>query len=80
MPIAVSSAIAKSDTVTLFTSKDDFDSWLAGITVPDATTSARGVVEKGVAVTNPSGNSATNNQTAIIALLTSLRDAGIIAS
>ena len=80
MPIAVSSAIAKSDAVTLFTSKDDFDSWLAGITVPDATTSARGVVEKGVAVTNPSGNSATNNQTAIIALLTSLRDAGIIAS
>ena len=80
MPIAVSSAIAKSDTVTLFTSKDDFDSWLDGITVPDATTSARGVVEKGVAVTNPSGKSATNNQTAIIALLTSLRDAGIIAS
>ena len=80
MPIAVSSAIAKSDTVTLFTSKDDFDSWLDGITVPDATTSARGVVEKGVAVTNPSGNSATNNQTAIIALLTSLRDAGIISS
>ena len=80
MPIAVSSAIAKSDTVTLFTSKDDFASWLDGITVPDATTSARGVVEKGVAVTNPSGNSATNNQTAIIALLTSLRDAGIIAS
>ena len=80
MPIAVSSAIAKSDTVTLFTSKDDFDSWLDGFTVPDATTSARGVVEKGVAVTNPAGNSATNNQTAIIALLTSLRDAGIIAS
>ena len=80
MPIAVSSAISKSDTVTLFTSKDDFDSWLDGITVPDATTSARGVVEKGAAVTNPSGNNATNNQTAIIALLTSLRNAGIIAT
>ena len=80
MSVAINSSVTKSDKVTLFTSKDDFDSWLDGITVPDATTSASGVVEKGVAVTNPSGNSATNNQTAIIALLTSLRDAGIIAS
>jgi hypothetical protein len=80
MPIAVTSAISKTDTVTLFTSKDDFDSWLAGITVADATTSARGVVLKGVAVTNPSGDSAANNQTAIIALLASLRTAGVITS
>tara|TARA_R110000751_G_C13542872_1_gene455322 strand:- start:55 stop:297 length:243 start_codon:yes stop_codon:yes gene_type:complete len=80
MPIAVTSAIVKTDAVTLFTSKDDFDSWLAGITVADATTSARGVVLKGVAVTNPSGDSAANNQTAIIALLASLRTAGVITA
>jgi hypothetical protein len=80
MSIAVTSAITKTDAVTLFTSKDDFDSWLAGITVSDATTSARGVVLKGVAVTNPSGDSAANNQTAIIALLASLRTAGVITS
>tara|TARA_Y100001963_G_C6457991_1_gene298802 strand:- start:190 stop:432 length:243 start_codon:yes stop_codon:yes gene_type:complete len=80
MSIAINSSVTKSDKVTLFTSKDDFDTWLAGLTVPAATTSAYGSVKQGVAVTNPSGNSATNNQTAIIALLTSLRDAGIIAT
>ena len=80
MSIAVTSSVTKSDKVTLFTSKDDFDTWLAGITVPDATTSAKGVVTMGAAVASPSGNSATNNQTAIIALLVSLRNAGVITT
>ena len=44
MSIAISSSVTKSDKVTLFTSKDDFDTWLAGLSVPDATTSTRGVV------------------------------------
>jgi|TARA_Y100000310_G_scaffold246274_1_gene251506 hypothetical protein len=80
MPIAVSSAISKSDTVTLFTSKDDFDSWLDGITVPDATTSARGVVLKGVAVADVSSSTTGNNTTTINALLASLRTAGVITT
>ena len=80
MSIAVTSSVTKSDKVTLFTSKDDFDTWLAGVAVPDATTSAKGVVTMGAAVSNPSGNSATNNQTAIIALLASLRAAGVITT
>jgi hypothetical protein len=80
MSIAVTSSVTKSDKVTLFTSKDDFDTWLAGITVPDALTDAKGVVTMGAAVTSPSGNSATNNQTAIIALLVSLRNAGVITT
>jgi hypothetical protein len=80
MPIAVTSAITKTDAVTLFTSKDDFDSWLAGITVADATTSARGVVLKAAAVADVSGDSASNNQTKINALLASLRTAGVLAT
>jgi hypothetical protein len=80
MSIAVTSSVTKSDKVTLFTSKDDFDTWLAGIAVPAATSAAYGSVKQGVAVASPSGNSATNNQTAIIALLVSLRNADIIAT
>ena len=80
MSIAIGSSVTKSDKVTLFTSKDDFDTWLAGLHVPDALTDAKGVVTMGAAVSNPSGNSATNNQTKINALLAVLRTAGVIVS
>jgi hypothetical protein len=78
MAKALTSAIGKTDAVTLFTSKDDFDSWLEGLTIASATTSSEGVVTQGAAVASPSGDSAANNQTAIIALLVSLRNANII--
>ena len=80
MSVAVTSSVTKSDKVTLFTSKDDFDTWLAGISVPDATTSTRGVVLSAAAVADVSGTSAANNQTTIIALLASLRTAGVLAT
>ena len=80
MSIAINSAITKSDSVTLFTSKDDFNNWLAGLTVPAATTSAFGVVKQAAAVADVTGNSASNNQTKINALLASLRTAGGLAT
>jgi len=80
MSIAVTSSVTKSDKVTLFTSKDDFDTWLAGIAVPDATTSAKGVVTMGAAVSDVSSSTTGNNTTAINALLASLRAAGVITT
>ena len=80
MSIAVTSSVTKSDKVTLFTSKDDFDTWLAGITVPDATTGAKGVVRMGAAVADVSSSTTGNNTTAINALLASLRAAGVITT
>jgi len=80
MSVAVTSSVTKSDKVTLFTSKDDFDTWLAGISVPDAAASTRGVVLKAAAVSDVSGTSAANNQTTINALLASLRTAGVLAT
>jgi hypothetical protein len=80
MSIAVTSSVTKSDKVTLFTSKDDFDTWLAGIAVPDATTSAKGVVTMGAAVATVSSSTTGNNTTAINALLVSLRNAGVITT
>ena len=80
MSIAVNSSVTKSDKVTLFTSKDDFDTWLAGITVPNATTSAKGVVTMGAAVADVSSSTTGNNTTAINALLASLRAAGVITT
>ena len=53
---------------------------LDGLTVPDATTSTDGVAKMAAIVAEPSGNSATNNQTAIIAILTSLKNDGIMSS
>ena len=76
----VTSSEARTDAVTLFTSLEDFNTWQGGLSVDSATTSAEGVVTQGAAVTSPSGDSAANNQTAIIALLVSLRDAEIIAT
>jgi hypothetical protein len=80
MSIAVTSSVTKSDKVTLFTSKDDFDTWLAGITVPDATTSAKGVVTMGASVSDVSSSTTGNNTTTINALLASLRAAGVITT
>jgi hypothetical protein len=80
MSIAVTSSVTKSDKVTLFTSKDDFDTWLAGIAVPNATTSAKGVVTMGAAVADVSSSTTGNNTTAINALLASLRAAGVITT
>ena len=80
MSIAVNSSVTKSDKVTLFTSKDDFDTWLAGIAVPNATTSAKGVVTMGAAVADVSSSTTGNNTTAINALLVSLRNAGVITT
>ena len=80
MSIAVTSSVTKSDKVTLFTSKDDFDTWLAGIAVPDATTSAKGVVTMGAAVADVSSSTTGNNTTTINALLASLRAAGVITT
>ena len=80
MSIAVTSSVTKSDKVTLFTSKDDFDTWLAGIAVPDATTSAKGVVTMGASVADVSSSTTGNNTTAINALLASLRAAGVITT
>ena len=80
MSIAVTSSVTKSDKVTLFTSKDDFDTWLAGIAVPAATTSDYGSVRQAAAVADVSGTSAANNQTTINALLASLRTAGVLAT
>ena len=77
MAKALTSAISKTDAVTLFTSKDDFDSWLDGLTISSATTSAEGVVTQGAAVAS-SGGTTGNNTTAINALLVSLRAANII--
>ena len=80
MSIAVTSSVTKSDKVTLFTSKDDFDTWLAGIAVPDALTDAKGVVTMGAAVSDVSSSTTGNNTTAINALLASLRAAGVITT
>tara|TARA_Y100001951_G_scaffold86317_1_gene76647 strand:- start:27 stop:269 length:243 start_codon:yes stop_codon:yes gene_type:complete len=80
MSIAVTSSVTKSDKVTLFTSKDDFDTWLAGIAVPAATTAAYGSVKQAATVSDVSGTSAANNQTTINALLASLRTAGVLAT
>ena len=80
MAKALTSAISKTDAVTLFTSKDDFDSWLDGLTISSATTSAEGVVTQCAAVTNVAGDSASNNQTKINDLLAKLRTAGILDS
>jgi len=80
MSIAVTSSVTKSDKVTLFTSKDDFDTWLAGIAVPDATTSAKGVVTMGASVSDVSSSTTGNNTTTINALLASLRAAGVITT
>ena len=80
MSIAVTSSVTKSDKVTLFTSKDDFDTWLAGIAVPDATTSAKGVVTMGASVADVSSSTTGNNTTTINALLASLRAAGVITT
>ena len=77
MAKALTSAIGKTDAVTLFTSKDDFDSWLEGLTIASATTSSEGVVTQGAAVAS-SGGTTGNNTTAINALLVSLRAANII--
>jgi hypothetical protein len=80
MSIAIGSSVTKSDKVTLFTSKDDFDTWLAGLHVPDATTSARGVVLQASDPGDVSGSSIANNQTKINALLAVLRTSGVIVS
>ena len=80
MSIAVTSSVTKSDKVTLFTSKDDFDTWLAGIAVPDATTGAKGVVTMGASVSDVSSSTTGNNTTTINALLASLRAAGVITT
>jgi|TARA_R100000664_G_scaffold7716_2_gene12934 hypothetical protein len=80
MSVAINSSVTKSDKVTLFTSKDDFDTWLAGLTVPAATGSTYGVVKQAAAVSDVSGSSASNNQTTINALLASLRTAGVLAT
>ena len=80
MSIAVTRSVTKSDKVTLFTSKDDFDTWLAGIAVPDATTSAKGVVTMGASVADVSSSTTGNNTTTINALLASLRAAGVITT
>tara|TARA_R100000742_G_C4274880_1_gene95071 strand:+ start:1765 stop:2007 length:243 start_codon:yes stop_codon:yes gene_type:complete len=80
MSIAITSTVTKSDKVTLFTSKDDFDAWLAGLTVPAATGSTYGVVKQGSAVSDVSSSNATNNTAAINGLLASLRTAGVIAT
>ena len=80
MSIAISSSVTKSDKVTLFTSKDDFDTWLAGLTVPAATTSAYGSVKQAVAVADVSSSTTGNNTTTINALLASLRTAGVLAT
>jgi hypothetical protein len=80
MSIAVTSSVTKSDKVTLFTSKDDFDTWLAGITVPAATTAAYGSVKQAATVSDVSSSTTGNNTTTINALLASLRTAGVLAS
>jgi len=80
MAKTITSSEQRNDAITLFTSLEDFNTWQSGLSVASATTSAEGVVTKGAAVASPSGNTATNNQTAIIALLVSLRNAGIIAT
>jgi hypothetical protein len=69
-----------TDATTLFADLAAANAMLDGLTVPDATTSTDGVVKKAALVADPSGNSATNNQTAIIAILTSLKNAGIMSS
>ena len=69
-----------TDTTTLFADLAAANAMLDGLTVPDATTSTDGVAKMAVLVADPSGNSATNNQTAIIAILTSLKNAGIMSS
>ena len=78
MSIAVTSSVTKSDKVTLFTSKDDFDTWLAGIAVPAATASAMGVVLQATDPGDVSGSSIANNQTKINAILAVLRTSGVI--
>jgi hypothetical protein len=67
-----------TDATTLFADLAAANAMLDGLSVPTSTTGAEGVAKKGVAVTSPSGDSAANNQTAIIALLVSLRNADII--
>ena len=81
MSIAINSSVTKSDKVTLVTSKADFDTWLAGLTVPAATTSTYGSVKQAAAVADLSGSpAAADNQTKINALLASLRTAGVLAT
>ena len=61
--------------------KDDLDTWLAGLTVPAATTSTYGSVKQAAAVADLSGSpAAADNQTKINALLASLRTAGVLAT
>ena len=79
MSIAVTSSVTKSDKVTLFTSKDDFDTWLAGLSVPASTASTYGVVKLAGAVSDVSSSTTGNNTTAINALLASLRTAKVLA-
>ncbi|MAH46130.1 hypothetical protein CMI37_09875 [Candidatus Pacearchaeota archaeon] len=69
-----------TDATTLFADLAAANAMLDGLTVPDATTSTDGVAKMAAIVAEPSGNSATNNQTAIIAILTSLKNAGIMSS
>jgi|TARA_R110000823_G_scaffold299063_2_gene419759 hypothetical protein len=69
-----------TDATTLFADLAAANAMLDGLTVPDATTSTDGVAKMAVLVADPSGNSSTNNQTAIIAILTSLKNAGIMSS
>ena len=69
-----------TDATTLFADLAAANAMLDGLSVPDATTSTRGVVLKAALVADPSGTSAANNQTTIIALLTSLKNAGIMSS
>ena len=80
MSIAVTSSVTKSDKVTLFTSKDDSDTWLAGIAVPAATTADYGSVKQAATVSDVSSSTTGNNTTTINALLASLRTAGVLAS
>tara|TARA_R110002110_G_scaffold394483_1_gene608622 strand:+ start:345 stop:587 length:243 start_codon:yes stop_codon:yes gene_type:complete len=69
-----------TDATTLFADLAAANAMLDNLVVPDATTSTDGVVKKCVYVANPSGNSATNNQTAIIAILNTMKDKGLMAS
>ena len=69
-----------TDATTLFADLAAANAMLDGLTVPDATTSTDGVVTMAALVADPSGNSATNNQTAIIAILNTMKDKGLMAS
>lgn len=79
-PTAAQDVVTKNYADTNYATKTEIADFITVSDIPNATSSVKGLVNQGVAVSDVSGTDAASAITTINALLVSLRNAGIIAN